>query len=38
MTDNNIKGDVRKGKYKLREEDDLLLYETPTGETHLFTT
>ena len=33
--DNNIKGDVRKGKYKLREEDDLLLYETPTGETRI---
>ena len=33
--DNNIKGDVRKGKYKLREEDDLLLYETSTGETRI---
>ena len=30
---NNIKGDVRQGKYKLRKEDDLLLCVLPTGET-----
>ena len=32
---NNMKADVRQGKYKLREEDDLLLYVLPTGETRI---
>ena len=33
--DNNIKADVRKGKYKLRTDDDLLLYEADNGEVRI---